>query len=203
MNKDQIWREGSRIVVDHDQNLIHITSVGSFDVEHALRCKKFIFEIFDQSPSYFDLIIDISREGKHGPGARKVWKEINAHAKVRYVALCGVNSFAKVAHSFIIGFRKHPRLRLFTNPEEAAGWLKSTIRSFKSWLDTSKGQLPQNNEEVVLEVKGMHYVAKFDAVKEVFRVDDELIDLTFAARREVILWKPYRKMLGRIENFTI
>ena len=200
---NEIWREGSKITVDHDRNRIHILSVGDFDVAHARRCQEFIFEIFNKSDSYFDLVIDISREGKNGPGTRKVWKEINAHPKVRHVAICGVNSFVKIVHTFIIGFKKHPRLRLFTNKEEAALWFEGMIENFKQWFNTGKGEVPLNNQEVLIDVQGANYIGRFDASKAVFRVEGEIQETVFKIQSHHILWKPYKQLVGKTEQFVI
>ena len=199
---NEIWREGSKIVVDYDNERIHITSVGNFDVPHALRCKEFIFEIFDNSDTFFDLIIDITHEGSHAPGTRRVWKEINRHPKVRHVALVGVNSFAKVVHTFIIGFRKHPKLRLFTKKDEALDWIQKLVSTVQTWFDSNTGKLPEHKQEVLIYVDNVHYFGKFDASKKLFRVENELRETIFSVNSHQVFWTiPPRPRSGKIDSF--
>ena len=200
---DEIWREGSRVLVDYDRNLIHVTSFGDFDPARAMRCKKFIYEILENNGSYFDLVIDISKEGKQAPGTRKIFKAINAHPKVRHVAICGVNSLSKIMHTIMVGFRKHPKVRRFSDSKAALAWLNGFIGKARAWFDAGKGELPQNNQEVVIDIQGTNYIGYFDATKAVFRVEAELQQMTFSIHRHTIRWKPYRQLSGRVERFPI
>jgi hypothetical protein len=203
LKPEEIWREGSRILVDYESQRIHITSVGDFDLSRALRCRIFIFNIFSKSDTPFDLIVDISQESRSSREAQRVWKEINAHPKVRFVSLCGVSTFAKLMHTLIIGFRKHPKLRLFTNKEAAMAWNAGLISRLKKWFDASKQELPEHRQEVVILVEGVNYISTYEAPKKMFRVDSELKETAFRVANHQIYWKPYLSGQPRTEVFLL
>jgi hypothetical protein len=204
MKTEEIWQEGSRVVVDYYNHRITVTSIGDFDKARALRCQQFIFRIFDESASKFDLLIDLTHEGKQGPGVRKIWKQINNHPKVRFVALCGIHSISKVVHTFIIGFKKHPRMRFFTEMDSALAWLGQLIIEIQHWFDTSKQELPPDHQEVLIMVDGENYISRYEAAKRMFRVDDELRETAFSVDKYRIFWTPQQNIkFKKTEYFNL
>jgi hypothetical protein len=201
MSPKEIWQEGSKVVVDYYNERITITSIGNFDKGRALRCKEFIFRIFEESATPFDLVIDLTYEGRQGRGVRKIWKEINAHPKVRYVALCGINRFSKVIHTIIIGFKKHPRLRLFTNKEAGHGWITDLIVDLRTWFNANRNELPLEREEILMSVNGENYIGRYQPSRKLFKVEGELMETSFSTGNHQIYWKYYQKQHFR-ENLT-
>lgn len=56
------------------------------------------------------------------------------------------------------------------------------------WNNTGRGQLPTDNDEVLILVNGVNYIARYDASKQVFRVQDEPIETFFRVQDVHINW---------------
>ena len=56
------------------------------------------------------------------------------------------------------------------------------------WKNTNNGELPINGQTVLVNVKGVNYIAEYDHGKKLFRVNDEPIETFFRISEYEIAW---------------
>ena len=56
------------------------------------------------------------------------------------------------------------------------------------WKSPGRESLPEDKQEVLISVEGVYYVAVFDAVKTLFRVEEELKETVFRPEDQRIFW---------------
>src|SRR5688572_19802486 len=85
----------------------------------------------------------------------------------------------------ILARSAHHRLRLkkFSNMK-----LNGAQKAFK-WNSVMRDPLPNNGQQVLLHVEGVYYIAAFDAVKALFRIEDELLQTVFRLNGRHFCWR--------------
>ena len=86
--------------------------------------KDAILKFMSMTDKKVNCIVDLTNAGRPSSKARKIYKELIEHEKLNKFALFGVDSFAKVLSSFVMGVSRKENMRFFSDKEEALVWLK-------------------------------------------------------------------------------
>ena len=60
-----------------------------------------------------------------------------------------------------------------------------------NWKSTQNNELPPPGKEVVISVNGVNYISVFQADKNLFKVEGEMMDTSFRVEDHVIYWSEF------------
>jgi hypothetical protein len=119
----EIWVGKNRLYLGED-NITYFVLVGEHDENMAIACGEAFLKLSNMVEGKVNALGDLNKAGKQSPKARKIWKELSEHEKVRKLALIGMHPVARVLASFVMGTTKKKDMRFFKTKEEALAWLK-------------------------------------------------------------------------------
>lgn len=61
------------------------------------------------------------------------------------------------------------------------------------WKNSSKGHLPANNQEVLISIDSVKYIAVYDAIEKGFHLKDQKIKF-FSVKNHNIYWMEIQKL---------
>ena len=105
-------------------DMIHAIMVGEVDEKTAHRHSEAGLKILSMIEGPVNVLIDINKQGKLSPEARRAFKELAENEKAGKVAIFGLHPVARVLASFFMGTTKKRDIRFFKTKEEALAWLK-------------------------------------------------------------------------------
>lgn len=105
-------------------NIIFIKADGKVDNKKALLLRDAIFHFFDITDGTVDVVVDMNKGGQASSDARKIFKELIEHEKVRKLAFHGLHPVAQVVASFVMGVSNKKDMRFFKTSDEALNWIK-------------------------------------------------------------------------------